>query len=233
MIAAALASLALVGWAPDGVAADTFADARAAQVSWAVRTPAGFWARDPDRPVRSLSLVKAVLLVATLRDARDRPLTAAERRDLLPMIRESSNAAASRVVARLGRSRVDAAARAGGLRRFRLAEHWGTTPTTTREQTRFWLSVDTSMPARHRAYGMRLLRTVKQRWGIGELALPGWSVAFKGGWTDRVPLSEHQSALLVAGPDRIAVSVLTTGEPGHAYARRTLRGVFARLLRGR
>ena len=84
-----------------------------------------------------------------------------------------------------------------------------------------------------RGSGMRLLRTVKQRWGIGELALPGWSVAFKGGWTDRVPLSEHQSALLVGGPDRIAVSVLTTGEPGHAYARRTLRGVFRRLLRER
>jgi len=87
------------------------------------------------------------------------------------------------------------------------------------------------MPARHRAYGMRLLGSVRQRWGIGEVPLPGWSAYFKGGWTDRIPLSEHQSALLVRGSERVAVSVLTSGEPGHGYARRTLRGVFTRLLR--
>jgi hypothetical protein len=39
-------------------------------------------------------------------------------------------------------------------------------------------------------------------------------------------------ALLVHGDDRVAVAVLTTGNPDHAYGQQTLRGVFARLLRG-
>jgi hypothetical protein len=31
---------------------------------------------------------------------------------------------------------------------------------------------------------------------------------------------------------RVAVAVLTSGSPSHAYATETLHGVFARLLRG-
>jgi hypothetical protein len=37
---------------------------------------------------------------------------------------------------------------------------------------------------------------------------------------------------LGAGADRVAVAVLTTANPDHDYAKETLRGVFARLLRG-
>jgi hypothetical protein len=235
-LAAAVASLALLGppgWAPGVAAADAFAATRSGHISWAVRTEHRFWAREPDRPVASLSLVKAVLLVAQLQAARDRALTAAERRDLLPMIRESSNAAASRVVARLGRARIDRAAQEAGLRGFRLARRWGLTPTTAREQTRLFLRIDAAMPARHRGYGMRLLGTVVQRWGVGEVVPAGWTAAFKGGWTDGPGLSEHQTALLVRGDERLAVSVLTRGQPGHGHARRTLRGMFLRLLRGR
>jgi hypothetical protein len=232
LIAAALASLALL--APPGTEqADAFLGSRAGTVSYTVRTEDRLWAREPDRVVHSLSLVKAVLLVATLRAARHRPLTTAERTDLLPMIRESSNAAATRVVARLGRDRIDRAARAAGLPRFALADRWGLTPTTAREQTRLFLHIDAAMPARHRAYGMGLLTRIVpgQRWGVGALSLPGWSLHFKSGWTDGPGLSEHQTALLVRGTERVAVSVLSTGQPGHGYARRTLRGTFLRLLR--
>ena len=88
------------------------------------------------------------------------------------------------------------------------------------------------MPPSHRAYGMRLLQTVvpAQRWGIGEVVPAGWTAAFKGGWTDGPGLSEHQVALLTRGDERVAIAVMSTGQPGHAYARRGLRGVFARLL---
>lgn len=235
MIAAALASLALLaapGWAPDVDAANAFADARAGEVSFAVRTERRLWVRAPDTVVHSLSLVKAVLLVAQLQTARDRSLTADERRDLRPMIRESSNAAASRVVRRLGRVCIERAARRAGMPRFRLADRWGVSETTARDQTRFFLRIDTAMAPSHRAYGMRLLQTVvpAQRWGIGEVVPPGWSVAFKGGWTDGPGLSEHQVALLTRGGDRVAVAVMSTGQPDHGYARRGLRGVFARLL---
>jgi beta-lactamase class A len=235
MLTAALASLVLLsppGWAPDTEAANAFADGRAGQVSFAVRTEGRLWGRAPDTVVHSLSLVKAVLLVAHLQAARDRRLTADERRDLQPMIRESSNAAASRVVRRLGRERIERTARRAGMPRFRLAERWGVTTTTARDGTRFFLRIDTAMPLSHRAYGMRLLQTVvpAQRWGIGEVVPAGWTAAFKGGWTDGPGLSEHQVALLTRGDERVAIAVMSTGQPDHAYARRGLRGVFARLL---
>jgi hypothetical protein len=234
-IAAALASLAFLappGWAPDTDAANAFADGRAGEVSFAVRTEDRLWGRAPDAVVHGLSLVKAVLLVATLQTARDRPLTATERRDLRPMIRESSNAAASRVVRRLGRARIERTARRVGMPRFRLAERWGLSATTAREQTRFFVRIDAAMPAAHRAYGMGLLQTVvpAQRWGVGQVVPPGWTASFKGGWTDGPGLSEHQVALLTRGDERVAVAVMSTGQPGHAYARRGLRGLFARLL---
>ena len=96
------------------------------------------------------------------------------------------------------------------------------------------LRVDRVMPARHRAYGMRLLRSVipALRWGAGQAVPSGWTAAFKGGWTDGSGLSEHQVALLTRGEQRVAVAVTSTGQPDHAYARRGLRGVFARLLAG-
>ena len=37
---------------------------------------------------------------------------------------------------------------------------------------------------------------------------------------------------LRSGAHRVAVAVLTSGNPDRAYAQQTLRGVFARLLRG-
>jgi hypothetical protein len=237
MIAAALASLALLappGWEPDVRAANAFAGSRAGDVSFAVRTQARLWGTGEDRQVHSLSLVKALLLVASLQAARDRPLTTAERRDLVPMIRESSNAAAARVVARLGRARIERAAAGAGMPRFRLASRWGLSLTTARDQTRFFLRMDAAMPARHRAYGMGLFARIvpRQRWGIGEVVPAGWTAVFKGGWTDGPGLSEHQVALLTRGEERVAVAVMSTGQPGHASARRGLRVVFARLLDG-
>ncbi len=81
---------------------------------------------------------------------------------------------------------------------------------------------------------MHLLATVtpSQRWGIGQLRLPGWQLYFKGGWGTGTGAVEHQVALLRHGRIRVAVAVLITTSPSHAYAKQTLRGVFAALLRG-
>jgi hypothetical protein len=237
MIAAALASLALLappGWAPDTAAANAFAAGRTGEVSYAVRTQRRLWGRTPDRVVHSVSIVKALVLVTMLRHARDRPLTARERRLLDPMVRRSDNEAASTLVAVLGRARIERAARAVGMPGFRLADPWGASLITARDQSRFLLHIDATMPARHRAYGMDLLARIvpSQRWGIGEVVPAGWSVWFKGGWGSGSGAADHQVALLARGSERVAVAVLTTGNASHKDGKATLKGVFARLLRG-
>jgi beta-lactamase class A len=237
VLAAALASLALLappGWMPDTAGANAFAATRAGEVSFSVRTERRLWGRTPDRVVRSASVVKALVLVAQLRSARDRALTTEERALLDPMVRKSDNDATSVLVARLGRERIERTARQVRMPSFRLRVPWGASEITAREQTRFFLRVDATMPARHRDYGMGLLRTIvpSQRWGIGEVVPAGWTVWFKGGWGSGTGAVDHQVALLTRGDERVAVAVLSTDQRSHRYGKVTLRGVFARLLNG-
>ena len=233
LVAAALLAPA---WSPGLRAADAYADGRPGTVAFAVRTEKQVWGRDLDRPFQSASVVKALLLVAYLRqpDVRSRSLRPAERRLLSPMIRWSNNRHASAVVAGLGAARVDRVAHRAGMPRFRLAPWWGRSPITAREQSRFFLHLDALVPARHRAFAMGLLRTVvhTQRWGIGEVVPRGWTAYFKGGWGSGRELVDHQVALLTRGRERVSVAVLTTVTGGHAVGKATLRGVFRRLLRG-
>jgi hypothetical protein len=81
---------------------------------------------------------------------------------------------------------------------------------------------------------MRLLRSIspQDRWGIGELAPAGWKLYFKGGWGYGTGLVDHQVALLERGCARVSLAVLTMYDGSHAYGKATLKGIFARLLRG-
>jgi hypothetical protein len=81
---------------------------------------------------------------------------------------------------------------------------------------------------------MRLLRSISpaDRWGIGELPLPGWRLYFKGGWGYGTGLEDHQVALLTRGCARVSLAVLTMYDGSHAYGKATLKGLFAQLLRG-
>ena len=183
MLASLLAAVLLApGWTPGTRAADSFAATRRGTVSYAVRTEHRLWGRDLDRRVASASVVKALLLVAYLRDerVRRRPLRAAERRLLSPMIRWSQNAAASTLVTRLGAAHINRTAHRSGMPGFALASPWGLSLISAREETRFMLHIDRWMPPRHRAYGMRLLRRIvhTQRWGIAEVARLGWTLYF-------------------------------------------------------
>jgi hypothetical protein len=102
------------------------------------------------------------------------------------------------------------------------------------DQSRFFLTIDRYVVARHRATALRLLAEVvpSQRWGVGEVRPPGWELYFKGGWGSGTGAVDHQVALLRRGSARVAVAVLSTAQGSHAYGKATLRGVFARLLRG-
>jgi hypothetical protein len=61
---------------------------------------------------------------------------------------------------------------------------------------------------------------------------PRWRLYFKGSWGSGRGAVDHQVGLLRRGEQRVAVAVLITGNPSHAYAKQALRGVAVRLLRG-
>jgi hypothetical protein len=234
---AAAPACAGADWAPDVRAALAYAHARKGEVRFAVRTDEHLWGYRRTAGAHSASVVKALFLVAYLDDprVRGRRLRAADHRLIDPMIRRSDNAAAWRVLSYVGPARVRATARRVGMRRFRLdTVIWAHSRIDASEQTRFFLHFEAHVVARHRATALHLLRTVvpSQRWGVAQVRPDGWRLYFKGGWGSGSGLVDHQVALLRAGPDRVAVAVLTTGNPDHDYAKQTLRGVFARLLRG-
>jgi len=81
---------------------------------------------------------------------------------------------------------------------------------------------------------MQLLAHIasSQRWGVGRVDTRGWHLYFKGGWGSGSGRVDHQVALLRRGQRKLAIAVFTQFDPDHAYGKRTLRGVFARLLRG-
>jgi hypothetical protein len=252
MRAAALAMLALAavaasapaaqaippaGWQPDVDAARAYAQQREGVISFHVRTERGRWSLDADHTVPSASVIKAMLMVAYLSQSsvRHRALTAGDQALLDPMVRRSGNVAATRVRDIVGNAALHRLARRARMTRFSTHPVWGLSRITARDQTRLWLRFESFLPARHRAYAMGLLATIipRQRWGFGQLTYPaGWELHFKGGWGSGTGLVEHQVALLRRGDERVAIAILTTGSPSHAYGKRTLRGIAARLLRG-
>lgn len=224
-------------WQPDVSAAISYARTRAGEVSFAVRTERRVWAWRPTRTVPSASVLKAMLLVAYMDDprVRYRPLNAADHRLIDPMIERSDNTAATDVLAFVGPAGVYGVAHRAGMLRFSLDPViWGLSQIDAADQARFFLHVDREVVPRHRAAAMRLLASVtpSQRWGIGQLRLPGWQLYFKGGWGSGSGAVEHQVVLLRHGSVRLALAVLITSSPSHEYAKRTLRDVFRALLRG-
>jgi beta-lactamase class A len=235
VLPALIASAAVLAFTPDVAAARAYAAQRPGTVAFAVRTEDRFWGVHADRAFASASVLKAMLLVAYARGARDRPLRASERALLSPMIRRSDNAAANVIFTRVGTAGLRRLARRAGMTHFHAASPvWGLSQITARDQTRFFLHLDALLPRRHRAYGLRLLRTVVpgQRWGIGRVKLPGWRVHFKGGWGSGTGRVDHQVALLARGDRRLSVAVLTEDDGTHAAGKKTLEGVFERLLAG-
>lgn len=223
-------------WEPGIESARTYARSRTGVISFSVRTAERTRGFRADRVARSASVVKAMLLVAYLNatDVRARPLTAGERGLLAPMIQWSSNDAATSVHDVVGEAGLSRVATQAGMRDFLPAPAWGLSSITASDQTRFFLRLDRLVPARHRAYAMRLLRTIvtEQRWGLGRVVPRGWRLHLKGGWGSGSGVVNHQVALLRRGRERVAIAILTTENPSHDYGSETLRGVGKRLLRG-
>jgi hypothetical protein len=222
-------------WQPDMRAAAAYAHGRTGDIAFGVRTDHHFHGDRPDHQEWSASVVKAMLLVTylDLPSVRGRALRRGETAVLGPMIRISDNDDAQRIFDTVGQGRLRALARRVGMTHFATNPVWGETRITARDQTRFFLHIDSYVAPLHRSYALRLLRSVtrSQRWGIGELAPPGWKLYFKGGWGYGTGLEDNQVALLTRGCARVSIAVLTMYDGSHPYGKATLRGIFARLLR--
>ena len=234
----ALAAPPLQGWRPDVAAARQYASGRAGWVSFAMRSGDGrSWHYRSATTVPSASVLKVMFMVAYLRSGavRDRALRESDRDLLEPMIRRSANTPATRIADLLGPRAMNRLARHAGMRDFAYTRPWGATRTSARDQSRFLLRLRRHVPQRHERYAVHLLTRIvpSQRWGIGEVATPGWTQHFKGGWGSGTGAVDHQVVRLVRRDGtRLGLTVTTTGSPSHSYAARTLQGVFRRLLRG-
>jgi hypothetical protein len=185
----------------------------------------------------SASLVKGMLLVAYLnrRDVRHRRLHRSERRLLGPMIRVSDNDAATAVYDRVGPGGLTRLARRAGMHDFSASPVWGGCQVSAADQARFFFHIRDLLPPRHRGYALGLLQRIVsyERWGIPHGAGPGWRIYFKGGWfKDDDGWRVHQAALLEGSGRRLAIAVLTRGDPSLEYGAATIAGVTRRLLRG-
>ena len=230
------APAAAAPWSAHVGDADRYAEQRTGEVSFGVRTERGLRGAAIRRTVPSASVVKAMLLVAYLRqpEVRARRLRRDERALLGPMIRRSDNSRASQVCNIVDTSGLARLAGRVRMRHFHATRPWGLSAINVADQTRFFLRIDRYVPRRHRRFAMGLLGSIvlSQRWGIAQVRPRGWALYFKGGWGSGTGWADHQVALLRRGRRRIAVAVLITGSPSHAYGNETLRGVAARLLSG-
>jgi hypothetical protein len=221
---------------PDMRAAIAYAHTRAGDIAFGVRTADGFYGYRPDHVEWSASMVKSMMLVAYLDEpwVADRTLNGHDGSLLWPMITQSNNDAADQVYEAIGPGALYALAARVGMSSFSTQSIWGETHVTARGLTKFFLHIDSYVVPRHRGYAMAALSKIVpyERWGIGEVSPRGWKLYFKGGWGSGTGLIDSQVALLRRGCSRVSVSVLTMHDGSHAYGKATLRGLFARLLRG-
>ncbi len=225
-------------WGPHVGEARRYAKRRAGSVSFAISDQCGrergYRARRT-APLASVNKVMFMTAYLSRKRIRTRRLRPPDRRLLAPMIRRSDNATATRVRDIVGGRALRRLARRAGMRRYRaVASPWGLSSSSAIDQVRLMRRLGPLLPARHRAYAKRLLARIvgSQRWGVGRVPHRGWRLMFKGGWGSGSGWVDHQVALLEGRGRRLSVAVLTRDNPGHAYGKRTLRGVFGRLLDG-
>ena len=181
------------------------------------------------------SVVKAMILVARLRQIGNRMPSRGDRAVLDPMIQVSDNDAASVAYGWVGDGGLLAVAKRAGMRDLTVGGYWGNVQFSAADQAHLFLVIDKLVPPRSRAYARHLLSSIVsyQRWGFSRLAgRRGWQTFFKGGWrqTSRGSLV-HEAALFERRGRRFSLAVLTDGDPSHDYGTETLRGVAARIFR--
>jgi beta-lactamase class A len=222
-------------WAPGMGSAIRYSQQRAGSISFSVKSPSGrLFAYRGHRVVPAASVFKAMLLAGYLRQAsvRDRKLNDDDRSLLAPMIRRSDNSAATTIADRLGSRRIYKLASDAHMRHFHYTRPWGLSSIDATEQARYFFHLERYIPKRHEDYARYLLSHIirPQRWGVAKVHRPDWDLYFKSGWGSGTGAVSHQVAFLEKGDQRIALAIMITDSPSHAYSIETLRGIAKRLL---
>ncbi len=190
----------------------------------------------PHRRYVTASVVKAMLLVARLRQLGDHAPSTSDQAVLSPMIQLSDNNAADAAYRWVGDAGILAVGKLAHMTDLVVpGGHWGNVQFSAADQARLFLHIDELVPDRSRSYARRLLSSIVsyQRWGFSKVSLEhGWHTFFKGGWrtTSRGSLV-HEAALFERRGRRFSLAVLTDGDPSHDYGTETLRGVAQRIFR--
>ena len=182
------------------------------------------------------SVVKAMLLVARLRQLGNHLPSASDRAVLEPMIEVSDNNAADAAYRWVGDAGVLAVGKRAGMHDLIVpGGHWGNVQFSAADQARLFLQIDRLVPPRSRSYALHLLSSIAsyQRWGFSRSSLRrGWKTFFKGGWrTTGIGALVHEAALFKRRGRRFSMVVLTDGNRSHDYGTETLRGVAQRIFR--
>lgn len=225
-----------VRWKPGMRAAIRYSESRAGDISFSVKSPNGkLFPYRGHRVVPAASVFKVMLMVGYLRQGsvRDRRLNDHDRSLLAPMIKRSDNSAATTIANQLGSRRINRLARDARMKHFRYTRPWGLSSIDATEQARFMFHLERYLPRRHEDYARYLLSHIirSQRWGIAKVRRPDYKLHFKSGWGSGTGAVSHQVAFLQRNELRIAVAIMITDGPSHAYSTETLRGVARRLLR--
>ncbi len=185
----------------------------------------------------SASVVKAMLLVAYLRRLHAMgahqvdPFSASF---LYPMINVSDNSAATMTWSVVGDSGLYSVAHAAAMTDFSVVGIWANAQISAADQARFFFAMDTLIPREFVGYARVLLSTIAgyESWGIPAVARPrGYAVFFKGGWRPTgLGQLVHQVGRLERGRERVAIAVMTDGNPSMGYGIDTIQGVTGALL---
>jgi hypothetical protein len=191
-----------------------------------------------DRPFASASLLKATILAAYLNlvERRGGSLREGERAELAAMIRRSDNRSATRLIRIVGEPGLLEVARRVGMRDFKpMVVPWGLSQITARDQALLFARLERALPPSHHRLARDLLARIdpEQRWGLPQGASVGSRVLFKGGWAPapRGGWRVHQAGAVERGGQKVALAVLSEGNPSQAHGEETIRGVSERLLR--
>jgi hypothetical protein len=223
-------------WAERVESARKFAAERRGHVGFAIVDEDGeLHGHNAGAHFESASVVKVMLMVAYLRQARNRGLDDHDRNLLAPMIKHSANGPASEIYLQVGAGALHKLARDAGMKGFSTGPTWGSSRITADGQARFLYDLERFIPKRHTGYALRLMADIvsSQRWGIPPAVPQGWHIHFKGGWApEAAGWKINQVALITNGERRLSMAVLTRGNPSAGYGHATIRGVAERLLHG-